>query len=92
MISLKNRIYLLSFIFLGISFSQTYNVFGVVLDDKTKEPIDNVNIYIKKYDIGTISDKEGYFSLFLDKHVKRNLQLHIQIIGYEEEYYNLIFQ
>ena len=73
--------YIFLSIFLGISFSQEYNIHGLVLDDTTKEPIDNVSIYIKKYNIGTVSDEKGYFSLFLDKQVKSNLQLHIQMLS-----------
>ena len=38
--------YIFLSIFLGISFSQEYNIHGLVLDDKTKEPIDNVSIYM----------------------------------------------
>ena len=90
MISLQ-RMHIFLSIFVGISFSQEYNIHGLVLDDKTKEPIDNVSIYIKKYNIGTVSDEKGYFSLFLDKQVKSNLLLYIQMIGYEEKILQLDF-
>ena len=38
------------------------------LDSDTKIPIQDVNIFIKNSELGTITDKEGYFSLFLNNH------------------------
>ena len=60
-----------SFLFLCIiSFQELMAdslVSGVVLNLKTKEPIPNVNIYIDQRSIGTITNKDGEFSLKISK-------------------------
>ena len=70
---------------LGFSFSQAYNVSGKVLDSQTNKPLNNVNIFIDKYNIGTITDNQGYFSLFISDNSINKIELHIKIIGYEEK-------
>ena len=70
---------------LGFSFPQAYNISGKVLDSQTNKPLNNVNIFIDKYNIGTITDNQGYFSLFISDNSINKIELHIKIIGYEEK-------
>ena len=44
---------------LGLLLPQAYSVSGIVLDSKTKEPINNVNIYIEDSAVGTTTDQDG---------------------------------
>ena len=37
---------------LSFSFTQAYTLFGIILDSETKDPLSNVNIYIKNSDLG----------------------------------------
>ena len=57
---------------LGFSFPQAYNISGTILDSDTKIPIQDVNIFIKNSELGTITDKTGYFSLFLNTKIDSN--------------------
>ncbi|MFS4491566.1 carboxypeptidase-like regulatory domain-containing protein [Maribacter sp. 2308TA10-17] len=62
------RVLFLSFFFFCIhiiSAQQDYK--GQILDSETKEPIPYVNIGVFGKGIGTVSDEEGRFNLFIDK-------------------------
>ena len=60
----KNIQYLIiSIVFNSILFSLTKNISGLVFDFDTQEPISNANIYIDEYEIGSVSDRNGYFLL-----------------------------
>ena len=65
--------------------TQTYNISGIVLDYETNNPIENVNIFISDSNSGTITNNEGYFTLFLTNHAENNVDLNIRIIGYKEK-------
>ena len=67
---------LLLIICLGLSLAQTYRISGLVLDSKTKEPLENTNVYIHNSDIGTVTDHSGYFVLYLDDQVKEYSKYH----------------
>ncbi len=89
MLQLQNNINTLKLliffsIWLGTLFPQSYRVVGSVLNSETKYPISNVSVYIHNLNIGTITDEEGHFSLYLDNHLEENVDLHIRMIGYEE--------
>ena len=64
--------------------SQTHNISGQILDSKTKIPISNVNIFIENSNIGTTTDKKGYFNLFIDEKLENKVDLNIKMIGYEK--------
>ena len=51
---------------LSFSLSQAYSISGTVLDLDSDNPIENVNIYIENSDIGTRTNNEGYFELYLN--------------------------
>ena len=71
----------------GLSASpQTIQVSGVVKDEITLEPINDVNIKINGTNKGTSSDKNGRFSLILDK-IPASITL--SCIGYETVYYDI---
>ena len=70
---------------LGLLLPQAYSVSGKVLDSKTKEPINNVNIYIEDSAVGTITDQDGLFILYLKNKHKEILDLNIKMIGYEKK-------
>ena len=72
------------FICLGYSFSQTYNISGKILDSTTKTTINNVNIFIKNTDFGTITNEVGYFNLLLNEQLGNEIDLSIKMIGYKE--------
>ena len=69
---------------LGYPLARASGISGMVLDSKTKIPINNVNIYINNPPIGTMTNEKGYFNLSLNKQLKKNIDLNIKIIGYEE--------
>tara|TARA_R110002073_G_scaffold123234_2_gene266829 strand:- start:10927 stop:12060 length:1134 start_codon:yes stop_codon:yes gene_type:complete len=54
---------LLIFCFNSIFFFSQEKIFGVVLDENTKEPIPGVYVYYENKSIGTTSDIDGEFSL-----------------------------
>ena len=88
---LQNKYIILSFCFiicLGLSWSQTYAVSGKVLDFKTKSPIDNVNIYIENSEIGTTTNQDGFFILYLNNQLDYHIDLNIEIIGYQKKNYS----
>ena len=57
------KVIISSFFLIG-SFSLTaQNISGVIVDSETKEPLENVNIYLKNSAVGTESDTDGKWSL-----------------------------
>ena len=51
---------------LGCPLAWASGISGMVLDSKTKMPINNVNVYIKNTPIGTMTNEKGYFNLSLN--------------------------
>ena len=70
---------------LSFSLSQAYSISGTVLDLDSDNPIENVNIYIENSDIGTRTNNEGYFELYLNSQVSNSIDLNIKMIGYKQE-------
>ena len=64
--------------------SQTYNISGVVLDSENNDPIENVNVYIESLDLGTTTNNEGYFELYLNNQFADSVDLNIEMIGYKK--------
>ena len=79
------KYFILIIIFQGFVFSSSYSIFGIVLDENTKEPIRDINIYIKDQNITTISDDDGYFKFFLVNPEKNNFNLVFNLLGYENK-------
>ena len=86
---LRNKFYFISNIYfivcLGFLWSQTHSISGTILNFETEEPINGVNIYIKNSDIGTITNQEGFFVLYLNEQLENNIDLNIEMIGYKEK-------
>ncbi|MDD5186382.1 MAG: carboxypeptidase-like regulatory domain-containing protein [Paludibacter sp.] len=57
------------------------NVSGIVFDEKTKLPVEYVNIGVVEKNTGTVSDLSGYYSLFIDSCFDNNILL-FSSIGY----------
>ena len=70
---------------MGLSLAQTYNISGTILNSKTKEPIENTNVFIENSNIGSTTDDEGYFLLSLNNNIKKTIIIKIKIIGFEEK-------
>lgn len=58
------------------------NVKGTILDSETKEPIENVNVFFKKNDTGSISDKYGKFNISVNLETNESDTLQFSIVGY----------
>ena len=69
---------------LGFSFSQTYHIRGFILDSKTQEPLEKVNIFIENTSYGVMTDKDGFFNLKIENYFKNNIHLNIEMIGYKK--------
>ena len=83
--NIKKRQLIFFAIWLGVLFSQSYSITGIVLDTESNQPINNVNIYIKNSDIGTITDHQGSFTLYLNNQLGSSIDLNIKMIGYKEQ-------
>ena len=70
---------ILIFIFVECSFAQT--ITGVVLDAKTKHPIENASVYFDNTTIGTSTDLNGTFEIEGNQSIKTVLV--ISFLGYE---------
>ena len=80
------KYFLLSIICQGILFPSTYNLVGRVFDLEKQQPISNANIFIDNKNIGTTTNEDGYFILFLEGYSLNNkINLVIKFIGYEEK-------
>ncbi len=68
------------FLFLSnVSFSQ--HLFGVVVDEKTKEPIAGASVYFDNTTVGTITNFEGEFSFELENKISSPLV--VSFMGYK---------
>ncbi|WP_293297516.1 carboxypeptidase-like regulatory domain-containing protein [Allomuricauda sp.] len=56
---------------------------GRVLDMETKQPLDNVNVYIKNSEIGAATNVKGEFRLSYDSTISPTDSLIFSIIGYK---------
>ena len=85
MMNIKFFKYIFILMFCNFLFSKEYNITGYTFDVDTKKPIKNINVYIDNKDIGTTTDKDGYFNLSLKNFSDKKINLNIQIIGYESK-------
>lgn len=76
---MKYILFLVTIFWLQLSFSQ--EIKGIVLDDKTKEPIETASIYFDNTTIGATSDQNGEFSIPYRPSI--NSPLIISYLGYE---------
>ena len=80
-IKLITLLYLLT----SFIFSNDYNIIGTIIDQDTKKPIKNVNIFIEETNYGTSTDKDGNFQLILTDFNRSVFYISIQIIGYDNK-------
>ena len=71
----------LIYFFLTISFIIADNIEGYVLDVNTKNPLNNVNVFINDLEIGTVTDKNGFFQI--QDLESGDYLLRVSSIGYE---------
>src|SRR6187455_2270243 len=61
---------------------------GIVKDSVSSKPLSYVNIGIVNKDVGTVSDKDGKFSITIDEKFN-NDSLRISIVGYETRIFKI---
>ncbi len=83
MIRKIKRFFYITIIFTEICFSASVsNVSGTILDSTSFEPLIYANVFIEGTNVGTISDKNGYFYLLMKP---GSYQLTVSYIGYEKK-------
>jgi len=65
--------------------SSVQSVSGFVYDFDDRSPISNANVFITKYNIGTATDKNGYFLLPVSSIDENQIELNIKVIGYKQK-------
>jgi hypothetical protein len=78
--------YFFSLVLLFLStntYAQDFKVKGKVIDSKTNETIEFVNIGISNKGVGTVSNENGLFSLKLNEQVTKNDSIIFSHIGYK---------
>jgi len=61
-----------------------FNVEGRIVDSKTKEGIENVNIFVEDLGVGTASSLDGYFNIKIDS-FESQVTLFINHIGFKSK-------
>ena len=74
------RLILIFLLFTSIIWGQ--NIKGKVLEENTNIPIEDVNIFVSKGNLGTATDSDGFFSLSIDSKKFLNDSLQFSAIGY----------
>lgn len=74
--------YFLALFFLSIFTCFGQNIKGKVIDTNTKLPIENVSVYLKNLNYGTITDKTGDFKIKTNSRYKNIDSVSFSIIGY----------
>ena len=77
-------------IFIGFLYSKDYIIVGQILDYKNNQPINSVNIYIQNTTIGTTSNIDGNFKLYLPSKLN-DFNLVFSMIGYKKQILQLKF-
>lgn len=77
----KIILFFVGLLFSGVIYSQS-EINGKITEVKTGKPLVGVNIYIPEKSTGTVSDKDGYFSLQCME--RGRLKLEFSLIGYEK--------
>ena len=76
------RKYIIMFFFLGFAWAQEASISGIVINEEDEKPIPGANIYLKKLDLGTVSQMDGSF--ILNKLPYGNISLTISVIGFKD--------
>ena len=62
--------------------AQNAKLIGKVFSSQNSEPLEDVNVYVKNYNIGSATDLNGQFSI--NNLPLGNLELEISILGYRD--------
>lgn len=76
------KLLILNFILLFAGYSFSQNIRGEVLDIKTSEPIEGVNVYVKTNEEGTFTDKRGKYVLKLKSRLNKNDLVYFSHVGF----------
>ncbi len=76
------RLTLILFLFIS-QLLVAQNISGVILESKSKQPLENVTIFIKKNNSGTVSDSSGKFNLSLNGTISKTDSIQFSRIGYQ---------
>jgi len=77
---MRNFTYIL--LIFSLYFSQI-TIAGFITDKSTGESLIGANIFVPKNNIGTVSDKNGFYSLTIDKNVDSVIEINVQYLGYD---------
>ena len=77
---MRNFTYIL--LIFSLYFSQI-TIAGFITDKSTGESLIGANIFVPKNDIGTASDKNGFYSLTIDKNFESVIEINVQYLGYD---------
>lgn len=81
------RVFFLVLLLSNIIFAQSISISGRVLDSLNGEPLLNVNILIKRSNVGTLSTNDGSFQL--SNVDKGNLEIQFSYVGYQTKLIHL---
>lgn len=71
-------------------FAQEVNVRGIVIDEISKKPLNNVVVVFKNFEFRCFTDKNGFFKLNASSMPKNGCTLSIKKVGYESKSFNII--
>lgn len=87
---MKNRyLIILTLMIFVIGNSQEKVISGQIIHLENNDPIPYVNIGIKNESVGTVSDKNGLFELFLDEKTHKNDTIIISHVGFKSKKINV---
>ena len=66
---------------ISISIASGLSINGYIVDKESNTPLENVNVFIENSEIGTTSDKDGFFQI--DNLPQNDYQILFSIIGYK---------
>ena len=78
--------YILFLILIFPFFTNAQTITGVIIDAKTKQPIETVNVFFDNTTVGTTTNSKGEFSITYTDKIRTTLV--ISYLGYEKQYFN----
>ena len=62
---------LIHILLLTFGSSSKYSIHGYIKNKYSKDPIENVNVYVKDLKIGSVSGANGFFKINLEKKISQ---------------------
>ena len=78
---MNRRVLLIIILMFNIGFSETI-ISGFITDKKTGESLIGANVFIPKINQGIGTDKNGFYSISINKNLDKELDVIIQYLGY----------